>query len=392
MTRRVRLGTDLGLVNEWNTVHLLEALSPAVRASTRRERGRAAKTRDWMAVGPQLFELAPVDDCDVAVLPFAWEDVDGVETAPAPHRRGDAERFAALAAGHGRPLLVFHQEDWWAEVPLPEAIVFRQSMYRSTAGERDILMPGWVLDPLETGLPTISPRPYRSPPSVGFCGFAALPDRDAPLTSRAEAFARSRVRRLRCALGLDDRRGRQPPVHLRSDAVRALMRATAVLPDVVVRSEPMSIVEPPEGSRPGDDERRREYLDALARNDYVLAVRGRGNYSGRMYEAMAAGRVPVFVDTDSPLPWPGTIDWDALVVRVDQRDIRRLGRVVRAAHDRMSPEEFASRQASCRETWDRHLRMSAYFTQVHDRIVAALEAGPLLGPPGRQRLLAELHR
>lgn len=391
MTRRVRLGTDLSLVNEWNTVHLLEALSPVVRASTRREAGRAAKTRDWMPMGPELFELAPVDDCDVAVLPFAWEDVDGRETAPAPHRRRDAERFAALAARYGKPLLVFHQEDWWADVPLRNAVVFRQSGYRSTMTPRDIAMPGWVLDPLETGLPALTPRAYRSPPSVGYCGFAALPDRGAPLSRRALAATRSAVRRARCAVGFDDRHGRQPPEHLRSDAVRALMRAVAVRPDVVLRDRRMSIVEPPEGARPDDDAQRREYLDVLARNDYLLAVRGRGNYSGRLYEAMAAGRVPVFVDTDSPLPWPRSIDWDALVVRVAQRDIRHLDRVVRRAHDTTTAEDFAARQRACREVWETRLRMPAYFTEVHARLAQALEPGPLAGADGLQRLIAALH-
>ena len=55
------------------------------------------------------------------------------------------------------------------------------------------------------------------------------------------------------------------------------------------------------------DEQNRLFLEnAFIKNmqkcDYTLCVRGTGNYSGRFYMTLNAGRIPVVLDTDVVLP------------------------------------------------------------------------------------------
>jgi hypothetical protein len=69
-----------------------------------------------------------------------------------------------------------------------------------------------------------------------------------------------------------------------------------------------------------DFHRRREsYRSVLARSRFVLCPRGRGTSTIRLYETLAAGRVPVVISDD----WvpPVGPDWDACALRVRERDV-----------------------------------------------------------------------
>ena len=45
-----------------------------------------------------------------------------------------------------------------------------------------------------------------------------------------------------------------------------------------------------------------EYYNNILESDYVLCVRGAGNFSVRLYETLMMGKIPVFVNTDCLLP------------------------------------------------------------------------------------------
>jgi hypothetical protein len=67
---------------------------------------------------------------------------------------------------------------------------------------------------------------------------------------------------------------------------------------------------------------RSRYLDVLGRSQFVLCPRGRGTSSFRLYEALAAGRVPVILSDD----WvaPEGPDWDACSIRWPENNLDGL--------------------------------------------------------------------
>jgi hypothetical protein len=71
---------------------------------------------------------------------------------------------------------------------------------------------------------------------------------------------------------------------------------------------------------------RRRYTELTARSKFVLCPRGQGPSSFRLYETLAAGRVPVVI-SDQWLA-PPRVDWDACVVRVAERDAHRVPRIL----------------------------------------------------------------
>jgi len=71
-----------------------------------------------------------------------------------------------------------------------------------------------------------------------------------------------------------------------------------------------------------DDDARADYTTTIQRSKFVLCPRGHGPSSFRLYETLAAGRVPVVI-SDHWLA-PPRIDWEACLVRVGERDVVRV--------------------------------------------------------------------
>ncbi|MHB8439924.1 MAG: hypothetical protein ACYDD4_12295 [Acidimicrobiales bacterium] len=193
---------------------------------------------------------------------------------------------------------------------------------------------------------------------------------------------------------MDERKGFSPPIFYRADALRALRPSRVVETKFVLRAVG-SEHRDPRGYRPVDgsmdvEAYYREYFENILEGDYVLAVRGNGNYSVRFYEALACGRIPLYVDTDCVLPPLRRQAWDSIVLRVDRRDIGRIGSVVAKRHREIGPEEFRERQQVARAVWSESLSMAGFFRSLHATLSEVLAYGPIDGPVGRARLCQAL--
>jgi len=295
----------------------------------------------WRAEGAGLLEPAVLAAADVAVLPAGWEHY-----ARVPERRAAAMEYAKRVRAAGKPLVAFFVGDSTEPLPLAGAYAFRTSLLRSRRGEREHVLPAFSVDigPLDV-------RPWREKPVVGFCGH--VPDLGRP---------RRAARRLL---------GRPPhPAHVRTQACRALLRAREVDANVVLRNRYWAGAVGPDGALDYAAMRqaRREYVDNLASSDYVLAVRGGGNFSVRLYEALSSGRIPVFVDTDSLLPLEGEIDWSSLCVWLEEPELPELGARVAAFHAELGPDGFAERQRECRRVYEQHLAPERFFRSLADDV------------------------
>ncbi len=79
-------------------------------------------------------------------------------------------------------------------------------------------------------------------------------------------------------------------------------------------------------SQPDRRERQRRYAETMAASHFVLCPRGAGPGSIRFFEAMANGVAPVLISDDYELP-PGPA-WDRFLIRVRERDIASLARIL----------------------------------------------------------------
>jgi hypothetical protein len=295
----------------------------------------------WRVRGRELVEEAPLHGADVAVLPAGWEHY-----ARVPERVAAAEAYAERVREAGKPLVVFFVGDSTDAVPLLGAHVYRTSLLRSRRREREHVLPAFARDVAEElgGPPPL--RPWRERPVAGFCGYA--PDRGL------RGFARRIL-------------GRTPhPAAVRTAACRALRRSRLVDTRFVFRPAYWAGALDPRGELDYEamHAARQEFLASLIDSDYVLAVRGGGNFSVRFYEALSCARIPIFLDTDSPLPYENELDWRSLCVWLDESELPEIGAKVARFHAALDPEEFAERQRACRRVYLERLTPQAFFTSL----------------------------
>lgn len=191
------------------------------------------------------IQFANIQECDFVVLPYKF--------------RPDAyfKSLCALAQTHNKRVICFFNDDYEQIIDVPSHVtLFRTSMKRSQISVNQMplapLVPDWNADGWSfTKLPTTLP-------SIGFCG----------------AVHHGR---------------KQHIVHL-------LANAPTLKPQFILRTGFWAPGVP-------KDRARKEYIDNIVQNTFTLCYRGAGNFSYRFYEVLSLGRIPIFIDADTPVPW-----------------------------------------------------------------------------------------
>lgn len=300
----------------------------------------------YAEVGRSFLRLTPLTDCDAAVFPQNWES--------AANRAVElGEHFVTRCRDAGKTPVVFSGAD--ATEPLPvDATFFRTSLLRSRRGSNEFALPAWSEDFLTCYLEgRLRPRRRLPRPVVGFCGntMAGMPTKTFGGSIRLR-FGRSLAQSTRGLAG----------EHPRTVALIAVDRDRRLEANFMPRSTFWA-------GAVGDSTAlltaRREYVWNMLESDYVLCVRGIGNFSYRLYETLSIGRIPVFVDTDCVLPLDFDIRWRDYCVWVDEGDIGRIGDRVLEFHESLNDGEFEERQRACRRLWETHISPQGFFQFFH---------------------------
>lgn len=112
---------------------------------------------------------------------------------------------------------------------------------------------------------------------------------------------------------------------------------------------------------------RAAFWSNIFNSDYTLCIRGGGNFSYRFYEVLAAGRIPLFVNTRCVLPFDNEIDWRRHCVWVEEQEMDRIGEIVREFHSRISREEFHALQMANRRLWETRLEPLSFYVRLDAR-------------------------
>lgn len=68
------------------------------------------------------------------------------------------------------------------------------------------------------------------------------------------------------------------------------------------------------GGSPNGKQVRKEFFDNIERNHFNLCCRGHGNFSMRFYQVLSAGRIPVFIRSNMPLPFDDLVDYNEFCI------------------------------------------------------------------------------
>jgi hypothetical protein len=294
----------------------------------------------YAETGAALFELAALDDADLAVFPVGWSET----AAPA------VESFVESARTAGKPAAVFIGADEHKTVPHEGALVFQTSLLGSHRGSNEYAQPAWSEDFVTAHLGGRLPIRRRGRrPVVGFCGLA--PSRRG-LLNRLRAHPTHTTIRARALRLLSDHQGVETNFVERERFLGGAIRRGRL--DVTAMRRV-----------------REEYVRNMVESDYILCSRGAGNFSYRLYETLSCGRIPVFVDTDCVLPYDFVAPWREHLVWVDESELASLGDRVAAFHEALSDREFEDLQRSCRRLWDEYIAPEGFFTRFHEHLARA---------------------
>ena len=291
---------------------------------------------------------------DVCALPMRWNYYI------AKARQDEAVALADQARSAGKRTLIWFTGDLPPIIPIPDAIVFRCSVYRSRQKPDEFAAPHFIDDP--TPAEDVHLRRKSPKPLVGFCGYAGVHAVKMVYGVAANIWLNVASMRGRSSY---DTAPLLPATLLRARTLRLLARDPHVDTRFIIRDRYRAGHRTPS---PASAVTVRDFFSNIVDTDYTVCVRGYGNFSIRFYETLACGRIPIFVDTDCVLPFESSIDWKKYCVWVDKTELRNIGEKVAAFHDRLSEREFRGLQLACRALWKDCLSLPGFMGHLRSEL------------------------
>ena len=235
-------------------------------------------------------------------------------------------------------------------IQLPEfsnIIYFRQGGFKSQLSNQNKGFPVALSDHFQRLFKLESPIPNKKQdlPVIGFCGHATL--------SNSKRFKEL----VKCILENGKRFIKKPfnkvyepllaSAYERAKLLSYFEQSTKVKTNFIYR-------ENYRGGAVSEEQRTKttvEYYNNILASDYVLCVRGAGNFSVRLYETLMMGKIPIFVNTDCLLPFEDKINWKNHVVWVEWKNRKNIAELVADFHSNLSSDEFVHLQISNRKLW-----------------------------------------
>ena len=254
-------------------------------------------------------------------------------------------------------VIAFNAGDFGVRIPfLKNLVVIRTSGYKSKFTNNEYSIPVFISDPLKKHFKTdkLFDNTYQTKAVVGFCG-QANPSR---LNAVKEKF-KILLRNIKSYVGIGNN---EPQRFLASSLLRAsilekLEDSENVETNFILRKKYRAGVT----SNKGVHKTTLEFYDNLKNSDYVVCVRGAGNFSIRLYEALAMGKIPIFINTDCALPLDDEIDWKKDTVWVEYNERGQVVQKVKDFHNSLSEDDFIDLQHTNRNLWKEKLTMGGFF-------------------------------
>lgn len=290
-------------------------------------------------------------EADVVILTMSWNYYLRVS------KKEQALNFIERAKLNNKRVWVSILGDFGLPIPnLKNVIVFRSSGYFSKLPSWHKGLPIFITDPLEYRFIN---RPIRIPkydkrPKIGFCGLAS----SNSLTNSKQLF-KTVVKNI----GYYLRIYKQTPEalivapYLRYKCLKQLQSNSRLETKFVLRKKYRA------GAKTKTDRNKSttEYFNNILDCQYVLCVRGAGNFSTRFYETLAMGRIPIYLHSDGLLPLSDIIEWKRHVVWIDWQERFNIAEKVLDFHNRLNEETLQALGNSNRKLWESYLQVGDFF-------------------------------
>jgi hypothetical protein len=301
----------------------------------------------------QINWVERAEEADIYILPLHWNYYY------AQGRQAEAIAFCNEANNKGVLVLSYAGGDQGITPPVDEkTLVYRQSGYRSKRKPNERTAPFFLSDPIEIFLgkkeEEILLAHNATKHVIGFCGMAPH-GLVTGLKERAQVVYRN------LKSGPYDTQALISSSNLRYKALQVFEKNDAFTTNYIIRQKYRGGVQTEENRRKTTEEYYQNQIDS----DLILCIRGVGNFSLRFYETLAMGRIPVFIDTDSPLPNIGDKDWHDYIIWVDEKDIQKAPEI---AQNWLQGKDILRQKRKNRKLWLDHFRLDNFWVNELNRL------------------------
>jgi hypothetical protein len=301
------------------------------------------------------------EDSDVFVLPLLWNyyiDNNLIEGV------GKLYQKSVIA---GKPFIIFSEGDFTANIPFPNVYIFQKSCYRSRdglKGQKLFSIPPIISDYLSLYCQNeIQFREFSNNPTVGFCGQSTGNYFDY---IRRKSYLQ--YKRIKFKLGFE--KWEPPPVEpssYRNRILREISKNNEIKTNYLMRSRYRAGYRPKTKKDPFHPTRV-EFIQNILGSDYTVCMRGGGNYSVRFYETLSLGRIPIFIDSDSPLPFEEFTNYKDYFICIKEDEMNNISEKILSFHRSFSSNEFKDYQKKCYDLWVSRFSQIGYLQNLHKLI------------------------
>jgi hypothetical protein len=357
---KLKIYTDFGLFTEGRPVDLLIPFIGINNEEYSEGRLYAHTFDEFIRLSPEIIELTTIEQCDVCLFPVyfdpSWNNPQNASAI--------ISQFINLIEASGKKIIVFLGHDLpFININIKNAILFSGTIDKSKQFYNSYSYPHFFSDLIAYNHSEFTPRFKTKIPVVGFCGYA--PPFGMKL-SREKIIGT--IKLLANYTGLIKKFPYKVSHSYRARAILGLNNSKKVKLNFKLKS---AFAFGPSGqlntgnTKESDIEFRQNFIKNILESDYTLCVRGIGNNSIRFFETLCCGRIPVFVNTDSALPFDNIMDWRRLCVWVEEEDIDKIDEIVLKFHNNITEEKFIELQKELRHIWTEFLSPQGFYKNLH---------------------------
>ena len=309
----------------------------------------AVNQAEWGILPNEYNYVVTAENADIMLLPFSINDYFELSFET------NLKEYNQQCIQYAIKAYAIVGGDWGIAFPDYEHITyFRMSGFRSQLSNLNQGFPAALSDHYKRlyGKEEIEVREKQDKPVVGFCGHATLSPQKR-LKENIKFFLENLKRLIRNPF----RKDWEPlfaSAYQRASLLKSLETSAKIETNFIYRNNYRAGYKTPDEL----EATTFEYYENLRNSDYVICVRGGGNFSIRLYETLMMGRIPVFVNTDCILPQTDKIDWKKHTVWVEWADRKNIAKIVSNFHNKITPEDFKNIQLANRDLWKNELSIS----------------------------------
>ncbi len=297
------------------------------------------------------------DDCDVLVLPLSIDYLlETKEQSIIHYFKNESKRL-------NKPLWVFAGGDEPLSLVESNLFVFKVVDFKSKKDKNTIVMPVFIKDPYQHIFNIqIDYLAKTAQPIVGYVGHAKggfikyLKYIIVFFKHNFDIFTRKYYSNYADFF---------PSSHKRIKILNILKSSQLVATNFIFRDKYRA------GAKSVEDRYRTtlEFFENIRQSHYTFCMRGGGNFSVRLYETLAMGRIPIQIDTDCSLPLDTIIDWKEHCVFVPYNEAVNIVPMLLDFHSQYNEENFINLQKKNRIFWEDFLTRDRYFSVIHDLFI-----------------------